>query len=349
VSRERHGIPVSQAPEYGYDFDDPDDLHFFWEMGAYTQPEIVSLSMSMVEEWGCWDQPFFKDIRSLRRPVRRLNRFGLLRPLARYPWMKGHMTLLGEVHKITLKTPDYALSTAQCYRPGTLGNQHHIWQATLSPDAVVFVCHPGTLEDTKGTFYWGGQCRLPKACQVGPVHLSIYRIGRMAAIGEKDLFAFTHAYFPEWAFDEVVEEDEWIFGREGEGYVALTCSRPMERTETGREAGHEIVARGREAVWVCHCGRAVDDGTFEAFRRTVLTSDIRFGQDWVRYDAAGVGEITFSWQGPLTVNGEEVSLDDTPRFDSPYCYAPFGSKVYEIHVDESRLLLDFEALERSAL
>jgi len=47
-----------------------------------------------------------------------------------------------EVNKATYKTPDYMLCSAQDYHPGESGVQQHIWQATLGPDAVVFVSHP---------------------------------------------------------------------------------------------------------------------------------------------------------------------------------------------------------------
>ncbi|MBL7200967.1 MAG: hypothetical protein ISS56_12540, partial [Anaerolineae bacterium] len=46
------------------------------------------------------------------------------------------------VNKVTYRTPDYMLCSAQDYHPGEKGCQQHIWQATLGPDAVAFVTHP---------------------------------------------------------------------------------------------------------------------------------------------------------------------------------------------------------------
>ncbi|MBN1580304.1 MAG: hypothetical protein JXA89_06350, partial [Anaerolineae bacterium] len=46
------------------------------------------------------------------------------------------------VNKVTYKTPDFMLCSAQDYNPGQPGYQQHIWQATLSPEAAVFVTHP---------------------------------------------------------------------------------------------------------------------------------------------------------------------------------------------------------------
>ena len=49
------------------------------------------------------------------------------------------------MNKVTYRTPDYMLCSAQDYRAGEAGLNEHIWQATLSPSAVVFVNHPGCM------------------------------------------------------------------------------------------------------------------------------------------------------------------------------------------------------------
>jgi len=347
VNRERHGFPLAEAEALGFSFTDPKNMVVFWEMGAYSQPQVISMSMRMVEEWSCWNQPFFKDIASLRGPVNLGNRLGLLPLLARYPWIKSHMTLLGEAHKITYRTPDYMLSTAQDYRPGEMGNQHHIWQATLDQDAIVYVTHPGSLRQEGMTpTYWGGQCRFPRSCQVGPVHISLYRLGRMAALGEPVLYSFTHAYFPGWAFDEVREEREWVFGRRERGYVALRSSGLMRWTTEGRDAGHEIVVEGRNTQWICQCGSETEYGSFDAFVEAISSSRIDFEKNRVLYDAPQVGRLVFPWKGPLTWNERPVDLKSYPRFDNPYCTAAFGSHLYRIQVGEHLLVLDFQKGER---
>lgn len=53
--------------------------------------------------------------------------------------------LMSEVNKITYRTPDYMLSSAQNFRPGEKGYQQHIWQATLGSYAVVFTNNPDSL------------------------------------------------------------------------------------------------------------------------------------------------------------------------------------------------------------
>jgi len=346
VGKERHGITVEKAPEYGFDYDDPENIFFFWEMGAYTSPQVVETSMRMTLEWEMWDQPFFEDMAFLEKPTTFLLKAKLLPVLFRYPLIKSHQTVMGEVHKLTYRTPDYQLSTAQCYRPGELANQHFIWNAILDPDAIVFVSHPGTLNYGGMTPAYWGNGRLPKACQHGPVHISIYRIGPIAAIGERALYGFTHAFFPKWAFDEISERDNWIFGRRRDGYVALRCSRPLQWTTEGRDAGTEIVAEGREAIWICQCGRKKTYESFKGFQEAVTGAELMFHGTSVTYEAPQVGLMDFSWSGPLNVDGRTIETNDYPRIDNPYCHAEFGAQVYDIRADGHRVYLDFKNLVR---
>ena len=99
------------------------------------------------------------------------------------------------------------LSTAQDYRPGEEGAQQHIWQATLGPYAVVFVTNPGPHGRSQGPGYWSSNGRMPRNAQYRNVLISIYNIERHVVPGrlESRPYGYTHAYFPKWAFDEVIE------------------------------------------------------------------------------------------------------------------------------------------------
>ena len=58
-----------------------------------------------------------------------------------------------------------------------------------------------------------------------------------------------HAYFPKWAFEEVVQKGKWTFGRENGGYVALFSKNP-----THWENQHDLVSLGRNNVWIVEVG-----------------------------------------------------------------------------------------------
>src|SRR5690606_34355552 len=82
----------------------------------------------------------------------------------------------------TYRTGAVMLSTAQSYRPGWAGYQHHVWQATLDERAVIFTTHPGgeplppAAARLPGRIdrYWTGSASLPRSLQHGPVAVHQY-------------------------------------------------------------------------------------------------------------------------------------------------------------------------------
>ena len=166
--------------------------------------------------------------------------------------------------------PDYMISSAQSFRPGEKGYQQHIWQATLGPYAVVFTTNPDSMRsnDSQRPSYWMGNGRQPRTVQYKNLLIAMYDIPRYK-IAPKPLearhYALTHAYFPKGAFDEVVEENGWVFGRIGDGHIALYSDQPYQWITKGPDADQEIVAPRYKNVWICQLGRASMDGSFANF------------------------------------------------------------------------------------
>ena len=82
---------------------------------------------------------------------------------------------------------------------------------------------------------------------------------------------YTHAYFPQERFDEVVQHGGWTFGRKGDGYVALWSWRPTQwRTYDdpgifthGLTQPFDLVADGgADNVWITQVGDAAKFGDF---------------------------------------------------------------------------------------
>jgi len=248
---------------------------------------------------------------------------------------------------VTYRTPDYMLSSAQSFRPGEKGYQQHIWQATLSPYAVVFTNNPDSMrsDDSQRPSYWMGNGRQPRTAQYKNILVALYDIPRYPSAPkplEARHYAITHAYFPKWAFDEVIEKDGWVFGRIGGGYVALYSNLPYQWVIEGSDADQEIVAPGYKNVWICQLGRSSVDGSFADFISAVTNADLTVSGLNVQYDAPGIGDVAFGWEGGLTVDGQNVLLSGYPRFDNPYTKVDFGSLVYEIEYQGMSLRLDFE-------
>ncbi|MFH1538496.1 MAG: hypothetical protein ABIH66_06030 [bacterium] len=339
TNRERHGIAVQDAISRGINPEDPANLPFYWGMGAYSHPEVVETSLRMADEWNLWNHPFFNEA----HVAKGFARAGNIKSIARSTAFEPDRALLGTANKLTFRTPDYMLSAAQDYRPGEMGNQHHILQATLSPDAVVFITNPGALADSgdRTPTYWGGSNRLPRVAQYRNVLICLFHIRMTKAVGERNVFAFTHAYFPREAFDEVVSESGWHFGRVGDGYIALYSSQPSRWAEGGEYAGREIIADGKKNAWIIQMGRSAVDGDFADFRKRIIDAELTIDGTDVSYKAPGTGLLEFAWDGPLRVDGEEIPLGNYPRVENPYCRSEFDSGVYVIENDGHRLTLDF--------
>jgi hypothetical protein len=247
-----------------------------------------------------------------------------------------------QVNKVTYKTPDYMLCSAQDYHPGEPGYQQHIWQATFGPDAVVFVTHPPCLseEGSHRPGCWHGNVVLPRVAQWKDVLIAVHNIP------DDDWLGFTHAFFPVWAFDEYdlradAQGHKWAFARKGDGYLALTAARGLEFITRGDNAYRELRSYGKQNVWLCHLGRAALDGDFRAFQDKILALDITFGDLSARCATLRGETLEFGWEGALTRNGEPEPITGFKHYDNPYCVAESPASQMEIHYGENAIRLKF--------
>ncbi|CAN5582103.1 hypothetical protein BH18ACT1_BH18ACT1_13220 [soil metagenome] len=383
VDRERMNVPldplapVEADPEapYGYDFDDPANVPFWWERGALTAWQAVPLTLATLDRYGFWESDFFQPFLPFRDAVG--GDTAAAQALAQSLAPMLAFGLLSEVNSYTWRSPDVMLSTAQSYRPGVFGEQYHAWQATLDESALVFTTHPrnepqvGTeWPDSDG--YWTGSGSMPRSAQQGSAAIHQYAPqfadpGPDGLLGQFDYLDMTHAYFPQEHFDEVVSDGHWTLGRKGDGYVALWSWRPTrwrdhdpaEVFTNGLTSRFDLVAEGgADNVWVTEVGNAERYGSFEAFRAAVTatavdvvdrgtTNGLPGGFD-VRYRSPGEGVLELGWDTPLRIDGEEVALDGYPRYDNPWATVPFDSLRYELRDGDVSLTLDFESGTRDA-
>lgn len=172
------------------------------------------------------------------------------------------------------------------FEPGTYGYQQHMWYAALSPEAVVFVNHPGVSneESDMRPGYWFGNGIMPALRQNGNMLGGIYRIPDEHPVG------FVHMYLPEKRFDEVAEFVDirgaigvfpgggttdssrscWLFLRKDSGYLAIWCSeKPYKYSDMIFDC--ELRIASRDSAYIVICGSRQDDGSFEEFRRKVVS------------------------------------------------------------------------------
>jgi hypothetical protein len=248
-----------------------------------------------------------------------------------------------DVNKVTYKTPDSMLCSAQDYCPGQKGRQEHIWQATLGVSATVFVTHPACTseEDARQPNFWAGNASLPRVAQWKDALIAVYQLP------EDDWMGFTHAYFPTYAFDEYVLRQGWALARKGDGYLALTAAQGFNLIRHGHYAFRELRSYGKHNIWLCHMGRVALDGDFSAFQEKILALDVNFADASLQCTTMRGESLSFGWQGPFLRNGQEQPLSMFEHYENPYVASGYPSRQLEIRSGEAILRLDFGSASNS--
>lgn len=347
-TRERHGFDVEDGPRYGIDPTDPDHVMLF---NNRSHRDVI--------------QTWFDEC-----PVN----YHLGYPKRAHEYHRTQAgtdgydpdpspSALTEANLYTYRTPEYMLSCAQDYRSGKHGFQQHIWQATLGNDAVVYTSHPGA-EDIGSSRpdYWMGNGVQPRAAAHRNVVVSLYRFDRddtSTYPGHPDeQLPYTHGFFPRERFDEWTENEEWVCGRTGEGYIALRSLEPARWAEPRdadvdvlrppdagadwRPAPYERIADGCENAWICELGNPRSHGSFDEFVRGVTEAELAGDVSELRYDSPSLGTVEFGWESELRVDDATVSVDEHPRFHNPYCVANFDTTTYDVRHEGRELRLDFD-------
>jgi len=386
VDRERMGInldelaPYQENPvvPYGFSFSDPNELTVWWGMGAMTAWQVIPLTVRTMSTYNLWHTTNFA-------PYAELEAFasdvGFAQRLAARSARFFCPELLKEVNTYTYRTADYMLSSAQDYRKGSFGSQYHSWQATFDANALVFTTHPfrplvQTLDwndDSESGGYWTGEASMPRSAQHENVAVHIYAPQyKQRNPAPFDFFhyePYTHAYFPQDHFDEVVRQGSWTFGHFRDGYIALYSFRPTQWiaydptviATNGMVKPFDLRAEGgADNVWIAECGNAQRWGSFAAFRAAITASNVQVtslgqaqpgisnGFDIV-YDSPSQGRLTFGWEAPFVVNGSEVPIAGFARYDDPWSQTAHDARTMQIADDGYGIRLDFEKGTRTVL
>jgi hypothetical protein len=356
-NRQRMGIRIAELERWGLHPDNFEDGMHYLTLEAYLHPRTIANTLRMFDRCSWWENAFLSNFKPYRGLLKALNFVGGLPLLARYLERDICRNTREEVNIYTYRTPDGMLSSAQDYRKGFGGDQQHIWQATLGPDAVCFTTHPAKINGVTPN-YWAGSGLLPRAGQYKNVAVAIYKIEKIPALYVPIRHFFTHAWLPQDQFDEIVEEGGWIFARKGEGYLALRSMQPyVWGTYTPAGEGQslelhasreEILADGAENIWLCQLGRRAEDGEFGEFVRKIASAEVTYHELSVRFQSPGNGQVSFGWEGEFSLDGTAIQLHDYPRYDNPFVRAEFASNEIQIQCNLNTLHLGWDGLIREA-
>jgi len=318
----------------GLSYTDAAMAPFWWDRGALTPWQLVPLMLDTLNRHQLWDADLFAQFRQVRDIVG--DDPAVVSQLSHDLHRVLNAGLLSRVHTYTWRSRNAMLSTAQSYRPGCVGFQHHISQATLGERAIVFTNHPGNEPSVhSGNYddddrYWTGSATLPRAVQHGRVSVHQYAPGFV--LPDLDAFSgfgycdYTHAYFPLECFDEVIDEPDrhggWRFARRGDGYVALWSWRPAtwrhhdpaEVFTNGLSGRFDLVAEGGpDNVWILEMGEQQRWGSFDQFARAVAAAsldveNLGWGED--DSDAGAHGHVHRGFEVAYDSPGERlIELD----------------------------------------
>ena len=375
VTKERHGVPIdpheaiSPDPQaaYGYDYDDQDNVPFWWSQGALTSWQLVPSTLTAANRFRLWETDLFAEFGALRQLV--AVGPALAQVAARELAPMAAFGVLSEAHTYTWRSPEVMLSSVVDHRAGDARDQVHAWQATVDHDALVFTTHPSkpTPQSTdwgEDSGYWTGTASMPRTAQHHNVAIHIYA---PAYVSPTDpvlgpIFGYedeTHAYFPQDHFDEVVQTGGWTIGRKGDGYVALWSHRPTVWRSydpavvatRGMVQPFDLVAEGSaENVWIVEVAQRADAGDFATFVDRIAAAPVEVtrpggasaDRQRARYVSPSQGELVFSGRDGLTVGGATVPLTEHPRLASPWGEVCHLGKYLALTEGDASLVIDFD-------
>lgn len=375
--KERHGVPIDPHeplnldPQgaYGYDYDDPANLPFWWSQGALTSWQLVPSTLEAAQRFRLWDTDLFAEFGALEQLVQVGPAAAQI--AARELASMAAFGVLSEAHTYTWRSPEVMLSSVVDHRAGDARDQVHAWQATIDHNALVFTTHPSkppaqSLDwgEDPGPGYWTGTASMPRSVQHDNVAIHIY--GPAYAPPTDPLlgpiFSYlreTHAYFPQDHFDEVVQASGWTIGRKGDGYIALWSQRPTQWRSydpavvatRGMVQPFDLVAPGgADNVWIVEVARHADAGDFATFVAAVTSAPVEVVRPGgaegngrrVRYVSPSQGELVYSVQGGFRVAGAQVQVKGHPRLSSPWGEVCHLGRYLELTEGDARLVIDFD-------
>lgn len=158
------------------------------------------------------------------------------------------------------------------FQPGVFGYQQHLWYAALDTELSIFINHPGQsceamAESRPG--YWYGNGIMPALRQEKNI------LGIIYVIPENYPIHFTHLFWNANKFDNVKQNERWLFGSKGDSYIGIWSSQELVDYD---DVLFQCEKRsyGSEQAFVIICGSKEEHTNLETFIETCEAMTVGF-------------------------------------------------------------------------
>jgi hypothetical protein len=340
VIRASTGLNISELK--GEDLIGQEDRQIMmqWAMEAFTNPQVIDNSIRYIERNDMFHNKFLQGFQMI--DIDGLREYGLLPTVSILLRPQSNGSAIQRANTYTYRTPDFMIATSQAYHPGTFGDQHHIWTATLSEEVSLFTTHPAEplmLGDTAGNSpgYWVGSGRLPHCVQHRNIVVCMYDLDDKPGFLEQDVADFTHAYFPMDKLADVEIDGRFAFARHRNTLVAFVTRYPLEYAEGSQD---DLIQAGVDGYWIFEASTLAEEGSMEAFQERIRSNAIACRDRTLQYTSGG-DSLQVSFGGDFCLNGSVVDTE-YPRFASPYANCQRRPQSVRISCDGHVLELDFQ-------
>jgi len=280
-----------------------DRIIFQWSSGAYFHPEVIYETVSLLVDSNMWDHVDFGQLAPLQ---------GF--PLESYPAIAEGLSGLSkssvncDVDVAVFKNGPVTLCSTQDFWKGKLGYQQ--WPICANSGKSAIYTGSGPVEaDWRDRASSNANQHLPYVEQSHNVALVMYRPEQLSPIvpfDNKDVAL----HWKDEDFDEIVEDGNWIIGRETNGYVAVRrhCIGEINTIRACETDGGQ--------TWVFVVGTDVMYGSFSNFQNLVSQSQyeetwtINTNGDSVYYASIEFDTIAIDYEwGPLLNTGIEETTE----------------------------------------
>ncbi len=351
IVRTSTGLNLSDLDAHGLLGQSDRQMMFQLGMGALSNPEIIENTLDYINKYNLLTNQFLTNFKYFN--IKAIRYSGLMPVMSKWvnPYINGFANQ--EYNVYTYIKNSYKLSTNQAYFPGSFGSQQLQSVALLPGGIPIYTTHPvDTMTGTPG--YWAGYGVAPHAVQEQNIALLMYKLPKNIALLSDKPLPYTHTYFPEAEFDEVMIDGSRAFARRGDTYIALLGSgtlRYADRDEARLEglpyktAGRfDLIQEGKEQAWVYELSDA-SEGSFSDFIQRIRGNTLRFDGDSVRY-ISNAKTYSVEYKGSFAINGQTIRTDYA-RYESDFVHAAKYQTTFEYAFHGKSLVLDYPNAKRT--